>query len=125
MSKEAQMKQALHAYIDAFNRADLEAIVALYAPDASVEDPYGSPAKTGHTAIREFYASSLQSGAKLELDAPIRASMADAAAMAFTAVVKTPENVIRVSVIDLMTFNEQGLITSMRAYFGQSDIQTL
>ncbi|MCU1717678.1 nuclear transport factor 2 family protein [Pseudomonas sp. 5P_3.1_Bac2] len=122
MSKEAQMKSALQAYIDAFNRADLHAIVALYAADATVEDPYGSPPKVGQQAIREFYRDALLSGAQLELAAPIRASMSNAAAMAFVAVIGNGASVTRVSVIDLMTFNEQGLITSMQAYFGQSDI---
>ena len=120
MNQEHHMKSVLQGYIDAFNRNDLEAIVDLYAENATVEDPYGTPPKQGHAAIREFYANALQTGAKLELNAPIRASMGDAAAMAFTAVIATT----RVSVIDVMTFNEQGLITSMRAYFGQSDMVT-
>ncbi|MES2855108.1 MAG: nuclear transport factor 2 family protein [Bdellovibrionota bacterium] len=33
------MKEAMQAYIDAFNRVDPDAIVALYAENATVEDP--------------------------------------------------------------------------------------
>ena len=67
----------------------------------------------------------MASGAPLEQSAPIRGSSADAAAMAFDAVVKLAQGTMRVSVIDVMTFDEAGLIRSMRAYFGPSDIHTV
>ena len=47
MPSQETMKAAMQAYIDAFNRADTAAILALYAPDATVEDPVGSPVKHG------------------------------------------------------------------------------
>lgn len=40
-------------FLDAFNRGDVEAIVALYEPNAVLIDA-GQPL-IGHTAIREFY----------------------------------------------------------------------
>ena len=124
MRTETQMKNALQAYVDAYNRNDLAALLALYSDDATVEDPYGTPAKVGKLAIEDFYRDAMLSGAVLRLSAPIRGSMGDSAAMAFEAVVNTPQGEMRVRVIDLMTFNEAGLITSMRAYFGESDIET-
>lgn len=123
MRTETQMKSALQAYVDAYNRNDLPALLALYSDDATVEDPYGTPAKVGKLAIEDFYRDAMLSGAVLRLSAPIRGSMGDSAAMAFEAVINTPQGEMRVRVIDLMTFNEAGLITSMRAYFGESDIE--
>ena len=123
MSREQHMKDTLQAYIDAYNSNDLVALLALYSDDASVEDPYGTPSKKGKAQITEFYRQAMANGATLQLSAPIRGSGADAAAMAFDAVVKLPEGSMRVSVIDVMTFNDAGLIQSMRAYFGQSDIR--
>lgn len=123
MPTEIQMKSALQAYIDAFNRNDLEAIIALYHDDATVEDPYGSSPREGKTQIVEFYRSAMANGATLQLCAPVRASHGDAGAMAFDAVVKLPQGEARVRVIDVMTFDEAGLITSMRAYFGPGDIE--
>lgn len=122
MSTEQAKKQVLEDYIAAFNRNDLEAIVALYAEDATVEDPYGTPAQHGLAAIRAFYQNALKMGATLSLDAPIRASMGDAAAMAFTARAEVDGKSFEIKVIDVMTFNAQGKIQSMRAYFGQSDM---
>ena len=127
---QQQMKQAMQAYIDAFNRVDTDAIVALYADDATVEDPVGTPLKSGRAAIAEFYAMAIKSGAKLKLAAPIRGSHGNSAAMAFDVELnmpmgndKTARAVIRV--IDVMTFNDAGQFSSMRAFWGSSDMEVL
>lgn len=118
MPSEQVMKAALQAYIDTFNRGDAQAVAALYAADATIEDPVGSPPKRGREAITAFYAHSIGTGAKLALDAPIRGSHGNAAAMAFTARIGP----LTVRVIDVMTFDEAGRFTSMRAYFGPGDL---
>lgn len=123
MPSETLMKNTLQRYLDAYNRQDLDAVVALYREDASVEDPYGTPARQGREEILAFYRQAMASGARLSLSAPIRGSHGDAAAMAFDAVLDGPQGRVRVSVIDVMTFDEAGLIRSMRAYFGPGDIQ--
>jgi steroid delta-isomerase len=111
------MKAVLQAYIDAFNRGDAEAIVALYAEDATVEDPVGSPPKRGRQAILEFYREAIATGGRIVLDSPMRGSHGDAAAMAFSVHVGP----MTVRVIDTMTFDASGRITQMRAYFGPDD----
>jgi steroid Delta-isomerase len=118
MPSEQVMKAALQAYIDTFNRGDPHAVAALYTPEATLEDPVGSPVKRGREAIAAFYSHSIGTGAKLSLDAPIRGSHGNAAAMAFTARIGP----LSVRVIDVMTFDETGKFTSMRAYFGPGDL---
>ena len=54
MPSEQQMKDALQAYVDAYNNNDLAALLALYSDDATVEDPYGTPPKNGKTQIESF-----------------------------------------------------------------------
>lgn len=116
------MKQALQAYIDAFNTADPDAIAALYAEDATVEDPVGSEPKRGRVAILDFYRMAVQTGAHLTLAAPIRASHGDAAAMAFDVNLQMAEGRSTIRVIDVMRFDEAGLVRSMEAYWGPSDV---
>jgi len=118
MATIPEMKAAMQAYIDAFNSGSAAAVVALYADDASVEDPVGSPPKQGKEAIRAFYTDSIATGAKLALDAPIRGSHGNACAMAFSAKIGP----MTVRVIDVMTFDEAGRFTSMKAYFAPDDI---
>jgi steroid Delta-isomerase len=112
------MKAAMQAYIDAFNRGSAEAVAELFAADATVEDPVGSPPKRGRPALLEFYRTSIATGAKLALDAPIRGSHGNAAAMAFSARI----GAMTVRVIDVMTFDEAGKFASMKAYFGPDDM---
>jgi steroid delta-isomerase len=118
MPSSTIMKSALHAYIDAFNGGSAEAVAALYADDAAVEDPVGTPPRQGRAAILDFYRGAIATGAKLTLDSPVRGSHGNSAAMAFTVTVGP----ITVRVIDVMTFDETGKITSMKAYFAPDDI---
>jgi steroid delta-isomerase len=119
MPSQEVMKAAMQAYIDAFNSGSAEAVAALYAADATIEDPVGSPVKRGLAEIKAFYTHSIATGAKLALDGPVRGSHGNAAAMAFTARIGP----VSVRVIDIMTFDEAGKFTSMKAYFGPGDIQ--
>ncbi len=123
MPSEAVMKQAMQAYIDTYNRADADAVIALYADDATVEDPVGTEPKVGKARIAEFYKMAIATGARLSLAAPIRASHGNAAAMAFDVLLDMPQGKALIRVIDVMTFNEEGKFTSMRAYWGPGDME--
>ncbi len=123
MLSEESMRAALQAYVDAFNRSDADAVIALFADDATVEDPYGKPAMVGKQAIAPFFKYAVDLGAKLTLQAPIRASQGDAAAMCFDVKVNYMGAMQHIRVIDVMTFNEAGKIKSMKAYWGVSDMQ--
>ncbi len=122
MPDETTMKAAMQAYVDHFNRSDAAALADLYADDATVEDPVGSPLKRGKAEIAAFYKMAVATGARLELAAPIRASHGNAAAMAFNVRLNMPEGKAHIQVIDVMTFNEAGKFASMQAYWGKSDM---
>lgn len=125
MVDENNMRAAMQEYVDAFNRADLESLTGLFAEDATVTDPVGSPTKEGKAAIEEFYRGSLKTGAQLRLAAPITASHAQSAAMAFDVELELEGAPTRIRVIDVMTFNEDGRFTSMHAYWGPGDMEVL
>lgn len=72
MPDPAAMTAAVHAYVAALNAGDLDAIVALYADDASVEDPVGSTPLVGTEAIRAFYARSTAMPLQVTLDGEVR-----------------------------------------------------
>jgi steroid Delta-isomerase len=118
MPSSAIMKAAMQSYIDTYNSGDAEAVVALFADDAVVEDPFGTPSKRGKQELLAFYRYSISTGAKLSLDVPIRGSHGNAAAMAFSATLEA----MTIRVIDVMTFDEAGKFTSMKAYFAPDDI---
>ena len=63
----AQTPSEIHAlFRDAFNRGDLETLVALYEPGAVLV--ISGQAAVGHQAIREAYHSMIQSRGQMELE---------------------------------------------------------
>lgn len=125
MPTEVQMKAAMQAYLDSFNAADIEAVTGLFADDATVEDPVGTEVHRGKAAIARFYRGAVGTGAKFSLNAPIRASYGNAAAMAFSVNVVYRGKPTCVHVIEVMRFDEAGKFASMQAYFGESDMEQL
>lgn len=51
----AAAEQLVSAYLDRHGATDLEGVVTLFADDAWLEDPVGSPRRQGREAIRAFY----------------------------------------------------------------------
>lgn len=121
MATAAQMEAAVKAYVDAYNRADLAAIVNLFAIDATVEDPVGTPLKTGHEEIEAFFAVGIEMGAKLTLDGPARCA-SDYAAFPFHVTLEIEGKATRIDVIDVFRFNEAGKVIEMRAFFGPENM---
>ncbi len=121
-NKSADMKAALLAYVAAFNAADAERVAALFADNATVEDPVGSPAIAGRENILAFYRHATSLGARLEVVAPPRGSHGNAAALSFAVYAQMQGHSVRIDVTDVMTFGADGRITGMRAYWGPDDV---
>lgn len=119
---EAAMKAALRAYVERTNAGDAAGLVALFAPDATIEDPVGSPLKRGEE-IRRWFADAVAFATRITPVAPIRGSHANEAALAFD-VEFTPRGGerLRIRSLDVCTFDSGGLITSLRAFWGPDDI---
>lgn len=117
MPDPEKMQAAVHAYVAAFDKGDADAVAAIYAPDASVEDPIGSPVHNGREAIRAFYAESMKTGAKLKLEGPIRIG-GDYAVFAFSVNLHFEGTDKRIDVIDTFKFNADNQVIEMRAFWG-------
>jgi steroid delta-isomerase len=121
MPSAEAMIAAVHAYVDAFACGDAGAAAALFADDASVEDPVGTPQRVGKAAITDFYRSAMETGAKLELTGPVRTA-ADYAAFAFEVTLDWRGQRQRIDVIDIFRFDGDGKISEMRAFFGSHNM---
>ncbi len=115
--------KAVHAYIDGFSKGDAETIAALYADDATVEDPMGTPIKQGIDAIREFYSGAMASGAKLELLGTPRCT-GDYVAFPFAVKLNMNGEDAQIEVIDTFRFNDEGKVIEMRAFWGPENFVT-
>jgi steroid delta-isomerase len=118
---QAPMRATLHAYIDGFNADDPDAIMALFADDAVIEDPVGSPLKS-RAEFEAFIRQGVRFGARLELAAPIRGSRGKHAAMVFTVTFIQDGVRYTTNSTDVMTFNDTGKITRMEGFWGPGDV---
>lgn len=121
MPDPEKMAATVHAYVEGFAKGDPAIIAALFAEDATVEDPVGSPIRHGRAAIHAFYAESMKTGARLTLQGPIRVGGAFAA-FAFSVDLHFGGSDKRVDVIDTFRFNDAGEVVEMRAFFGPGNM---
>ena len=107
---------AVQKYVDAFANSDMNLINEIYSDDAVVEDPVGTEPHLGIEAVRAFYEKAFGMGVTLELTGAPRCS---GNAVAFPFQVHAGE--MRIEIIDIFEFNEQGKVCNMRAYWGPAN----
>lgn len=120
VSAEDKIK-AVKTYVDSYCAGDLDGIVSIFADDATVEDPVGTPPICGIDAIREFMAAGVGMGAKLKLEGNIRFAK-DYAAFPFIVTLTYEGNLTAIEVIDIFKFNDDGKVSEMRAFFGPENM---
>ena len=116
-----KMEAAVHEYVAAFEAGSADRVAALYALNATCEDPVGSPKHEGREAIRQFYVESMKTGAKLELLGPVRV-VADYAVFPFAVRLHYQGKDQRIDVIDTFRFNASNEIMEMRAFWGPQNM---
>ncbi len=113
------IRNVLQRYVDLMTAGEYETIVALYADNATVEDPVGSEPRRGKEQIRELYRNASGS-VRLELEGRVRV-VGNIGAAAMLAYPAGMEGMV-VDTIDIMTFDDAGRITSMRAFWGGGNV---
>lgn len=121
MPDPVKMEAAIHAYVAAFEAGSPDQVAALFAADATCEDPIGSPVHNGREAIRAFYTESMKTGAKLKLEGPVRI-VQDYAVFPFSVNLNYDGNPKRIDVIDTFRFNADNEVVEMRAYWGHTNM---
>lgn len=115
------IRATIEQYCARFSAGDRDGWLALWAEDATMEDPVGSPVKHGRDAIAEFYDGSVggaDSVALVPVGDPI--VLGHQAAFAFEIRPVLAGTTYVVSAIDVMTFDtadgRTARITSQRAF---------
>lgn len=122
LDSTADIKEIVVRYLEAVAAGSAVDIAALYAPDATVEDPVGSEPHRGREAIAQFYKALEGAEVSTEL---LHLRLAGAnAAFHFRVVTEVGDQTITIEPIDVMTFAPDGLITSMRAFWSPEDVST-
>jgi len=124
MVTETHIKNVMQAYADAVSGDNVEDILALFAEDAVVEDPVDSEPHRGREALRVFYQGAIDAVDKMTLEGGVRAR-GNKGAAAMLAYPKGAGGSMVIETLDVMAFNDEGKITSMTAYWGDSNIRAL
>ncbi len=115
-----RIRAVVDDYVRLVGSGTADEIVALYAEDATLEDPVGTDVRRGHTAIREFYATLETMEQETRLLA-VRIAGGEAA-FHFEIVTRADGATYTLSPVDHMVFDDDGQITGMRAFWGDTDL---
>jgi steroid Delta-isomerase len=117
---DEQIQHTIEQYVARVANGTTEEILELFADGATVEDPVGTPVRTTREELREFYGplESMEQEAEL-LFTRIAGGQA---AFNFRLATKAGDQTYTMAPVDVMTFDDEGKITSMRAFWGAADM---
>ncbi len=120
------MRAIFDRYRELMGAGDLDGIAALFAEDATWEEPIGTLVERGREAIRARYAAALAGNGgyiSMVADGAVRVAGHHAVALSI-ATVNASGVPTRVETANAIACNEQGEITEMKIYFGPTSFNT-
>ncbi len=118
-----QIVQTVNRYLELVGNGQADDIAELYSDDATVEDPVGGEVHIGRAAIRGFYSS--VENVKAQTEVLTLRALGSEAAFHWTLSIDFGDNGMRIDIISVMTFDDQGKIASMKAYWGPENVTQL
>jgi steroid Delta-isomerase len=116
----AEMRSVVEQYLTLVGGGTAEQITALYADDATLEDPVGADPHVGRDAILAFY--KVIEPIKRSTELVSFKAAGDTAVFEFHIVTYFDEFTIELSPVDIMVFGADGRIASMRAVWSPQDM---
>ena len=120
----ATIRAAVEAYCAAFSGGDRDAYLGVFAPDAWIEDPVGTPRHEGREALGTFFdnARGMADTIELRLTGPVRVAAGECA-FPMQARPVLGGTTFAVDIIDVMTFDDDGKVTTMRAFWDPAEMR--
>ncbi len=117
-----QLRNCIAAYVDAVNARDPAAIAALFTEDAEQADPASNPPNIGRSAIATFFENSIGASETWTFRAKSVHTCAHDVAITFEITLVTGGSTMTIEGIEVFTTDEDGLFTSVRAYWDDADL---
>ena len=120
----ATIRSTVEAYCAAFTARDRDAYTGLFTEDAWIEDPVGTPRREGRDAIGGFFdeSSGMADAIELRQTGPVRVAAGECA-FPMQARPEIGGTTYCVDIIDVMTFDDDGRITTMRAFWDPAEMR--
>ena len=126
MADRASIQKTIDNYLAAFTASDRAGWLECFAADAWIEDPVGTPRRQGRAEIGAFWDESHEVPDAIELvPLGILTVVGDEGVFTMQARATLGGQVFGIDVIDLMTFDDAGRITTMRAFFDPTALRPL
>jgi len=119
-----QVRRIIQTYIKNFNARDFDALMSIYAENATVEDPVGTTMVYGKAAIRAFYEQAAAHYSFLQLTGDFRFA-ADAVSFSFFCYLGSLDDPMIVHITDSFRFDHDGRVIEMRAFWGEANVHRI
>lgn len=120
MPTAEQITATVTRYLELVAVGNADEIAQLYAVDATVEDPVGGEVHVGRQAIHGFYSNI--AGMQGACDVHTLRALGHEAAFFWSLTVNAA---MRIDIISTMSFDSEGKIASMKAYWGPENVTQL
>jgi steroid Delta-isomerase len=119
-----EIRATVERYAEVFSAGDKDGYLALFADDATVEDPVGGEVHRGKEALGAFWDTtrSMTPEIQLVVTGPVRVAGQEAAFPGEARPVLGDE-AMAVPIVDTLRFGDDGLITELRAYWDLADLR--
>jgi len=117
----SELRATIESYVEMMCQSDIDGIMALYADDATAEDPVGGDVQQGSEAIKNFYSMTAPL-LQVELTGPICVA-GNECAFPLLAQLTMGDDISYLDATDVLTFNDEGKISRMRAYWNPEELR--
>ena len=121
MPSPSELRATIESYVEMMCQSDIDGIMALYADDATAEDPVGGDVQQGSEAIKNFYSMTAPL-LQVELTGPICVA-GNECAFPLLAQLTMGDDISYLDATDVLTFNDEGKISRMRAYWNPEELR--
>ncbi|MHC3471302.1 nuclear transport factor 2 family protein [Streptomyces sp. 7R007] len=121
MPDEAFRKATSVQYAERLNAGDVESVLALFTDDVVFEDPVGGTPTVGKEALRRHLVMSVEHQVHETPQISVT-SMCDRFVVTSSKVVLRSPTVMKLHIIGIVEFNEEGLGFHVRAFWGMTDL---
>jgi steroid Delta-isomerase len=120
MPSPEQVQAAVEAYVAAYQTNDRNAFLDAFAIDGVIVDPVGTPPHAGREARGAFWDTVHQLTERMTFDVKDVVVCGSEAAMVFGIHASTGDAGIVLDAVDIFEVDDDGKISSMRAYWDMS-----
>ena len=121
MPSPEEIRSTVVNYIEMMCASDVNGISELYTDNATAEDPVGGDVQRGKEAITAFYGMTAPL-LQIELTGPISVA-GNQCAFPLLAALTMDGNTSYLDATDVLSFGEDGKITSMKAYWNPAELR--